>query len=217
MSVGRPAALVAGTFVAHDAREQLFVALAELLAEPDRGPVSPQDVSQRANLPRETFDRYFENVDECLLEAFDAGIEQALAVAANAYMKAPGSWVDGIHAALEALLESVAGSPALTRMCLVDVMHVGPTALERRDRALERFSDFLEPGYALSPDPPPSVVSEAISGSVYELIRSRAIERRVESLPESLADATVITLSPFVGSELAEQVAARSAGMSTGD
>lgn len=217
MGLGRPAVLTAGTFVARDAREQLFVALAELMAERDRGQISSQDVSERAGLPPEAFDRHFESLDECLLDAFDAGTEQALSATAGAYMKAPGNWADGICAALEALLDSIAGSPTMARMCLVEVMRAGPSALERRDRALGRFAELLEPGYALNPDPPPNVVSEAIGGSVYELISSRVVEHRVESLPESLPDATVIVLSPFVGSELAERLAARSAGMSIGD
>lgn len=219
MGLGRPAILSAGTFVARDEREQLFVALAQLLAEREHDveKVSPREVSEHAGLPAEVFDHCFESLDECLLDAFDAGTEQALNATAAAYMKAPGSWAEGIAAALEALFRSIAGASTMARLCLVDVTRAGPSALERRDRALARFADFLEPGYAQNPDPPPSVVSEAITGSVYELIRSRALEQRIESLPESLADATVIVLSPFVGSELAERLAARSVETSSGD
>jgi hypothetical protein len=44
---------------------------------------------------------------------------------------------------------------------------------------------------------------------LFDLIRAHAVERRIESLPESLPTATLIALSPFVGSEQAEQLAAR--------
>ena len=79
-----------------------------------------------------------------------------------------------------------------------------------------RFTDFLEPGYAQSPSPPPEVVSEAISGGVYELIRAYAVEGRLHELPESLPEATVIALSPFVGSAEAERLAARPAPVLAG-
>lgn len=205
----------AATFVARDERERLFVALAESIAERGYENAEPALVAERAGLPL-PFERYFDSVEECLLGAFEAAAEQAFAASADAYMQTPGGWAEAVHAALAQLLDFLAGSPELTRMCIVDALYAGSPALERRDRVLARFADFLEPGYAESPDPPPEVVSEAISGGVYELIRAHAVERRVESLPHSLPEATVIALSPFVGSEEAERLAASPARVRTG-
>jgi len=216
MSPGKPS-LSAGSFVARDEREQLFVALAELVVEQGYERTAPEQVTARAELPHDAFDRYFDSKRECLLAAFEAGAEQALTASADAYMSSPGSWAEAVHAALAGLLDFLAGSPAMTRMCTVEALNAGSPALERRDRVLERFADFLEPGYAQRPDPPPTVVSEAISGGVFELIRAHAVERRIESLPQSLPEATVIALSPFVGSEQAERLAARPARVRMGD
>ena len=200
------------TFVARDERERLFVALAELIHERGYDNVTAERVAERAGLSPDAFERWFDGIEECLLGAFEAAAEQAYAASADAYMQTPGSWAEAVHAALAQLLDFLAGCPELTRMCIVEALYAGSPALERRDHALARFADFLEPGYSQSADPPPGVVSEAISGGVYELIRAHAVERRLEALPEALPEATLIALSPFVGSAEAERLAARPAG-----
>lgn len=136
--------------------------------------------------------------------------DQAFTAAADAYMRTPGNWELAVQAALAGLFEFLAAAPERTRACVVDALYSGRPGLERRDRLLERFSEFLEPGYAQSVDPPPDVVAEAVSGGVYELIRTHVVERRTERLLEALPAATVIALSPFVGSKEAERLAAAS-------
>ncbi len=138
-------------------------------------------------------------------------VDQAFTAAATAYMGTSGSWAQAVHAALGGLLDYLARSP-FTRACFVDELHAGVAALERRDRALDRFADFLEPGYSQSPQGSEAlsgVVSEAVSGGVYELIRRRVAEGRIASLPAALPEVTVLALAPFVGPEEAERLAAR--------
>jgi AcrR family transcriptional regulator len=211
MTAQGPSASAAVTFVARDERERLFVALAELIDERGYEDVTPKQVAERAGLADDAFERYFDSIEQCVLGAFEATAEQAFMACADVYMQTPGSWAEAVHAALAQLLDFLAGCPELTRMCIVEALYAGSPALERRDDVLARFTEFLEPGYAQSPDPPPEVVSEAISGGVYELIRAQAVERRLDSLPDSLPEATVIALAPFVGSAEAERLAARPA------
>lgn len=215
MTADGPSLSPAATFVARDERERLFVALAEAIAAHGYEDTTPALVAERAGLPY-PFEHYFESVEACLLGAFEAIAEQAFAATEDAYSQTSGGWAEAVHAALAQLLDFLAGSPELTRICIVEALYAGSPALERRDRVLARFADFLEPGYAESPDPPPEVVSEAISGGLYELVRAHALERRVEALPRSLPEATVIALSPFVGSEEAERLAASPAPVHTG-
>jgi AcrR family transcriptional regulator len=209
------AASPAGTFVARDARERLCAAFAELADEHGVEAVEPGAVARLAGLAPDAFDHHFDDKSECLLAAFDAGAEQALRASSDAYVRTPGSWAEAVHTGLAGLLGSLSGSPAMTRLCMVDALAVKPV-LDRRDRVLGRFADFLEPGFAQAPDPPPTVVSEAISGGIFELIRVHAVERRLESLPDSLPTVTLIALSPFVGNEHAERLATRPAGVRTG-
>lgn len=216
MTAQGPSPSITATFVARDERERLFVALAELVDVHGYEDVVGEQVAQRAGLPPDAFGHWFESTEQCVLGAFEATAEQAYAACADVYMQTPGSWAEAVHAALAQLLEFLAGCPELTRMCIVEALYAGSPALERRDYVLARFADFLEPGYAQSPTPPPEVVSEAVSGGVYELIRAHALEGRLDALPASLPEATVIALSPFVGSAEAERLAASPAPVLAG-
>ncbi len=147
---------------------------------------------------------------ESLLAAFNSGAEQAFAAFATAYARTPGTWADGIQAALASLLDFLDGSPALTRLCFVDALHAGPAALERRDRALDRFAQLLERAAADSATPRPDVVSEAVAGGVFEVLRARALQNG-GALSEALPEITVIALAPFLGNDEAARRAAQAA------
>lgn len=199
------------SFVARDDRERLFVALAELVVRYGYREVTPESVAEHAGLPAEAFHARFASIDDCMLAAYDAAADQAFAAAADAFASSPGGWPESVHAALARLLEFLAGSPAMTRMFAVEALHTGAPALTRLDRALDRFAELFEPGYELADPPPPPVTTEAVSGSVFELVRGHAAEHRLEELPLALPTATVVTLTPFVGAAEAERIAARPA------
>jgi hypothetical protein len=124
--------------------------------------------------------------------------DQAFAVAAGAYAATPQSWELAVHAAIAALFEFLADRPAETTACIADECGAGPAALARRDRAIDRFAELLQPGFAAAQTPPP-VVAEAIAGGVYELVRNYVLERQLDLLPDAAADATVVALAPFMG------------------
>lgn len=139
--------------------------------------------------------------------------DEAFTVAAEAFVGAAGGWAEAVHAALAALLDHLAAAPARSRSCLTET---DPAAADRRDRNLERFAELLEPGYELADPRPPAIAAEAVTGGIFELIRSYALEDRVDALPYALPVATVIALTPFVGSDRAERTAARPAPASAG-
>lgn len=194
-------------FIARDERERLCLALAELTREHRYEDVQGALVAERARLPSDAFERHFADKEQCLLAAVDAVVEQLIEAVGDAYMRCSGDWPEAVRCALAVLLEFLANSSALTRLCAEDGIRLGPALMERRDRLLERFDELLAPGYAESPSPPPEVVSEAIAGSVLALISTGIAEQRVDSLPEALPLATVMALSPFLGTERAQQVA----------
>lgn len=199
------------TFIARDERQRLCVALAELVDELGYDHVEGHAVARRARLPADAFDRWFDSKEECVAVAFEAMVDQAFEACTAAYVESHGSWPDAVRATLACLLDFLAGAPALTRLCAVHALDPQPPGLERRDRMLDCSMEFLLPGHAVGADGPPEIVSEAIVGGVYELLRSRIVEDRVESLPKALPDATVIALAPFVGGDVAARMADRRA------
>lgn len=125
--------------------------------------------------------------------------DRAFRVAADAYAAAPAGWERAIQSALAALLAFLARQPEQTETCVAIAPGADRAALARRDEVVERFSTLLDPGFAIPPERPPSIVAEAIGGSILELIRIYVEERRVDDLPSALPNATLIALTPFVG------------------
>jgi len=125
--------------------------------------------------------------------------DEAFATAVNAYAGAPDGWEVAVQSAIASLFDFLAGRPDQTTACIVADCGVGPEALARRDKVIDRFVELLRPGFAASATPPPPVVAEAIGGGIYELVRSHVLERRLEDLPGAVPDATIVALSPFMG------------------
>jgi hypothetical protein len=128
-------------------------------------------------------------------------VDEAFAVTAAAYVREPGTWENGIQAAISQLFDFLASRPAQTNACIVDHCGAGPEALAQRDRALDRFVELLRPGLAAAATPPPPVVAEAIAGGIYEVVRGHVLERRLDDLPAAVPDATVVALSPCTGAK----------------
>jgi hypothetical protein len=126
--------------------------------------------------------------------------DEAFAVAADAYLSAPG-WERGLQIAIGHLFLFLAEHPDRTNACIVADAEGGPAALSRRDRLIERFAELLRPGFerAEGGPRPPEVVGEAIGGGIYEMVRAHVLERRLGDLPAAAPHATVLALSPFVG------------------
>ena len=134
--------------------------------------------------------------------------DRAFRVTVDAYVASAARWERAIPSALAGLLAFLAAQPEQTRTCIAVAPGEHPAALARRDQIVERFVTLLRPGFAIPAKPPPAVVAEAIGGGILELIRIHAEERRLEDLPSALPNATLIALTPFVGPEHAEQLAA---------
>jgi AcrR family transcriptional regulator len=195
-------------FVARTPRERAFLALADVVVERGIGNTTLTAVADRAGCSADTLERDFGDTQALVLATFVAAADRAYETTLEAFESA-GGWAEAVHAGLASLLAFLVGSPALTRMCTVEALGIGSSAFELRDEVLDRFTALLEPGYAMSAKPPPTAVSEAIGGGVFEIVRSHALEGRIERLGEALPEMTVLALSPFVGPGMAERIASR--------
>jgi hypothetical protein len=124
--------------------------------------------------------------------------DRAFAACANACSSSPDRWAGSVRAAIDALFELLSSHPDQARACLADDSS-GRDALARRDRMLDRFAELLRPGFAIAATPPPTVVADAITGGIYEIVRGHVLDGRLGELPAAVPDATVVALSPFVG------------------
>jgi hypothetical protein len=137
----------------------------------------------------------------------DAFADQAFATAADAYARTPESWERAVHAAIVALFEFLVQRPAETSACIIGEHGATRSALARRDRLVGRFTELLQPGFAVARTPPPPVVAEAIAGGIYEMVRGYVLDRRIDELPDAVPHATIVALAPFIGTDGAMRLA----------
>jgi len=137
----------------------------------------------------------------------DSFADRAFAAASDAYACTSESWGLAVRAAIAGLFGFLAEHARETRACIVEDCGAGPGALGHRDRAIERFTELLQPGFMTASTPPPEIVADAITGGIYELVRGHALEHRLDELPGAVADATVVALLPFLGAAAAIDLA----------
>jgi hypothetical protein len=123
-----------------------------------------------------------------------------------AYQRAR-SWPQGVRAVTEAIFTYLEGEPEFARLIAVDVYAAGPRVLERRDQAIAAAQRFIDDGVeSYAPDLKP-IAREAIVSSLYAMLSDHVRTRGAEDLRSLTPVATYLALSPFLGPELACEVA----------
>src|SRR5215831_3121698 len=91
-------------------RARLLAAATELASEQGIATVSVGAIVTRCGMSRRTFYELFENIEDCLLAAFDHAAERLAAAVLPAF-EAQRRWQDALRAGLEALLGALEADP----------------------------------------------------------------------------------------------------------
>jgi AcrR family transcriptional regulator len=201
----RPPNATPETLAGHDHEERALRAFAVVVAELGYANATIDQVVKRASMSPTTFYANFEGKRDALMAAIDSAGAQVAAAVQPAFRRIP-NWPTAVRAAYGAFFNFMASRPAMAHLIFVDVYAAGPEALARRDEALRSVAEMVEEGHRRSPATGPLAI-EAIVGAVYALAYKQVREAGTESLPGLAPLSTYLTLAPFVGSELACQVA----------
>lgn len=187
-------------YVVNSQRSRLLAAAVLIAGEDGYAGMTVSAVISRAGVSRKTFYEFFADREDCFLAAFDGLVAVALRGAREAYDSGDG-WTERLRATLAAALETLASHPHEARLGFVEVLAAGPLALERRDRALRAFMEFLSPGYEAADRDTgiPPLMPEAIVGAIYEIIYTRVLHQRTAELPALLPELMYCALAPFLG------------------
>jgi AcrR family transcriptional regulator len=184
-------------------RQRMLDAMAETVAVKGYAGTTVGDVVAGAGVSRKTFYEHFRDKEECFLAAFDSGVEVLLDAIASAQPDEP-TRMSLVRARVRAYLRTLAARPAFARTFLIEVFAAGPRALDRRQRVLTRFEEFLQSLHAEArrefPDLPEvaDVVWVAAVGALNEVVTQRVRVGRTEELPE-LEDALVEIQAALLG------------------
>ncbi len=126
-------------------RSRLLAAAAVTFDELGYERTSVQRIADRARVSRRTFYELFDNREECLVALIDEvaeRVEQELAAAGLEGLV----WRERVRSGLWAILSFLDAEPVLARICVVQALHGGPEALERRGQILARLTAVLDEG-----------------------------------------------------------------------
>jgi AcrR family transcriptional regulator len=169
-------------------------------------------VTVAARVSRTTFYATFADREDCLLALFDEVADRVRATMLTAYAS-EGSWLDGVRAALCALLALLDSYPNLARFMIVGGVSGDTALVVRRRRLLAELARSLELD---SPDPVsleaavPFGADALVSGAA-SIIHSRLLEDPVPALLDLSGSLMAVLVLPFVGEGIARGELARRA------
>jgi AcrR family transcriptional regulator len=190
-------------------RERIVDATAAIVAEKGFAGLTIPEIASRANVSHETFYEMYPTKHSAFLGAQKVGLHQALRVTVDAYGARSEDWHDGVAAGMHALMEYVCSEPSHAHLTLVDTFGASPEAIEIRDSALQAFTAYLQPGFEHAPAhvDVPDVAAEAVVGGIWQVLHHYIEQRRVDELCDAAPQLVFLTLSPFLGPELAADAA----------
>lgn len=208
--LGRPS----GSRVEEIRRTRILRALAEELGERDLRSVKVAHVITRAGVSRTAFYELFGDVEECFAAAFEWGLARAGAAMGEAYA-AEARWLDGVRAAVGALLGLLDAEPAFARLCVVHVLGAGTELLRRRAAAIAVVCEYVDRGrlQAGARSEPPEVTAEGVVGAVLGVIHNRLLAAPDPEQPLTALAGPLVSLIvlPYMGAAAASRELTRPA------
>jgi AcrR family transcriptional regulator len=197
-------------FVTHNQRERLIAGIAEAIAEHGYSGTTIAHITRAAAVSRRTFYEHFSSKDECFVAAYDAVMKELRERVSGAFEESE-DWPHAIKAGIEAMLQFLAAEPNLARLCMVEALVAGPAVVERYDAAIQSFVPYFQEGRKGRPkevlDRLSATTEEALVGGMVSLISRRIIAGKTEELEDLLPDLVEFTLTPYLGSAEAAEIA----------
>jgi AcrR family transcriptional regulator len=210
--------LLSADFIARDQRARIINGLALETSERGFHAVTVADIVRRAGIARNTFYENFRSKEECFLAAqqyaMNAALEQVVTAAGEI-----DDWPRQVEAGLAAFLAYIAREPALARTCMVEALAAGPPAMQAHEEALQSFVSLFRLGRDVSPygGELPETLEEALIGGVFWILYQRLSLRETEDQVEDLLPELVeFTLTPYLGSGAARELARNKEGVTRG-
>jgi len=133
--------------VTADQRRRLCEAAAQVVADKGYAATTVVDVVRAAGVSKSTFYEHFDGKAECLLAAFEEGIDQHFRDVVAAAARADGDRLDRFRASVRAYLEGLSRYPDYARVFVLEIYAVGPEAWVRRERAQRQYVHLMRSSY----------------------------------------------------------------------
>ena len=196
-------------FVAQNQRDRLIVGLTEVLYEMGYQKTTVSLIGARASVSKSDFYKHFESKDDCFFAAYEVAIERIRKVVVDACAGHPkAEWSPRVRDGVTALLDFLAGDPALASISLVEGLRAGRGVYDRYQAAVESFVPYLREGAPNTPDgePVPAATDEAVVGGIASLLGRRVLAGEAEQVDQLLPDVLEFALTPYLGTTEARRI-----------
>lgn len=165
-----------------------------------------EDVCSAAGVSRETFEREFSGLEECLGATMQSLVDAAW-TALEAVASPGRPWSITLREGAAGLLAMLAERPAFAYVALVDARTADGRAAVLRNSARSALLEFLEHGHELAEAGVPASAASGALAAAEALVEQRVVSGNAGELAE-LAPAVVYVLAvPFLGMGEADRLA----------
>ncbi len=188
-------------------RTRIISATAEVTMRKGYASTTVADIVAAAGVAKDAFYEHFQDKEHAFLEAQQHPTQFILDRCAEAYFQVP-EWPYRLWNHLETLVALIAENPAMAHLRLVECYAAGPAAVQRAEEITRAFNIFIEEGYAYGEESRrrPHVFSEAITGAIFEIIRTHTARGEPARLLSLVPQLTYLGVAPFVGAEKAVSI-----------
>jgi AcrR family transcriptional regulator len=186
-----------------EGRARILAVARALLRDNPRAKLRIDTICAQGRIPRRTVYDSFDDRADLVLALFDDLVGQVCTKLVAVRLDHPSSWLDGVRAALDALLDLFDASPGVARFLIVSSLVDDDALLERRAHALATIAHELEAG-APVPAADSTIVpfgADALVGAVVSILHSRLLEDPVPMLRPLLGSLMSVIALPYLGVE----------------
>jgi AcrR family transcriptional regulator len=181
----------------HTQRARMLDAMVWAVAEKGYPTVTVADVVARAGVSRRTFYEHFDDKLDCFLVAYETGAAQVLdEISAELRPLRGADRATRLRIGLGIYLRVLGNEPEFARVLTVDVLGVGPEALDLRERVRGRFARHWR-GLGIEDES----MLRALVGGIGELVQAEILAGRGADLPSLHATLVRFASAVLAGSE----------------
>jgi AcrR family transcriptional regulator len=214
-----PSAGIVDGGVAEMQRSRILDAVVEVVAEHGVAGTSVGLVCTRAGVSRGAFYERFAGLEECLIAVLDGALARAAPLVVGAFTEG-GPWQEGMRAALAQMLAFFDEEPALTRVCLLELLTAAPVVREHRERILGAFAALVIARIGSEVSHASPLAAEGTYASVVGIVNARLTGSERPPLLGLLGPLMGVIVGPFMddagvarevrcGNELADEMLER--------
>jgi AcrR family transcriptional regulator len=190
--------------VAHNRHEHIQAAAVRTVAAKGYHATSVRDICETGHISLASFREHFSSKEDAVLSGIEAGVDQVMGFCQEVYRGAR-TWPDAVWDGLHAYADWARAEPEFTRTGIVELLSIGPEAIDLLHSLMDAFAIFLQPGYELLEPSAAGSLDEAICQRVYELIYMHVTSDSPRTLSEIVPQLARTALTPFLGPQATEE------------